>query len=83
VLDPKLLEILRCPETKQKLTLAGSEQLAGLNQKIEQGAIQNRAGRVLSGSLSALLIREDQQVAYPVIEDIPVMLLDESIFLGS
>ncbi len=83
MLDPKLLEILRCPETKQKLSLAGSEQLAGLNQKIEQGSIQNRAGRVLSGSLSALLIREDQQVAYPVIEDIPVMLLDESISLGS
>ncbi|MCC7071854.1 MAG: hypothetical protein IT383_11065, partial [Deltaproteobacteria bacterium] len=44
-LDPFLLEILVCPETKQDLTLAPPEVLEQLNAAIAKGRAVTRGGK--------------------------------------
>jgi len=76
-----LLEILVCPETKQPLAPAAAEVLTRLNEAIQAGQLRNRGGEVLSEPLAEGLVREDGQILYPVDDDIPVMILEESIEL--
>ncbi len=77
----ELLEILVCPETKQPVSLATAERLDELNQRIRSGELRNRGGEIVSEELTEALIREDEQVLYPIDDGIPVMLVDESIEL--
>jgi uncharacterized protein len=81
-LQPFLLEILVCPETKANLALAPSELVRQLNAAIEKGKLTNRAGERVSQKVEAALVRQDQEVAYPVRDDIPELLIDEQIALS-
>ena len=45
MISQDLIDILVCPETKQKLTPADSETVAKINEKIRKGELQNREGR--------------------------------------
>ena len=80
-LSPELLEILVCPETLQPLSEAGPELLAQLNGEVEAGRLRNRGGEPVKAAIQAGLVREDGKVLYRVDDDIPVMLVDESIEL--
>ncbi len=80
---PDLVEILACPESRQAVRLAGAELLDRLNRLIEEGRIRNRGGARVEKRLEEALVREDGQVLYPVVEDIPVMLVDEGILLDA
>lgn len=82
MLDAELIELLVCPETKQPLRPADPDVLTRLNEAIAEGRARNRGGTPVSAPLSAALVREDGRLLYPVREDIPIMLLDESIDLG-
>ena len=82
MVDAELIELLVCPETKQVLRLADPDVLARLNAAIAEGGVRNRGGSLVSAPLSAALVREDGHILYPVREDIPIMLLDESIEMG-
>lgn len=77
----ELLDILICPETKQTLTLASEAQLAALNERIRAGQVQRRGGDPVGDAITAALIREDGRVLYPIEDEIPVMLIEESIEL--
>jgi uncharacterized protein YbaR (Trm112 family) len=79
--DPELLEILVCPETKQPVAAADSSLLSRLNAEIEAGRLRNRGGDPVSVPLREALVREDGKVVYPVDDGIPVMLIEESIEL--
>ena len=83
MLDAELIELLVCPESKQSLRPVDPEALARLNEAIAGGRVHNRGGSLLSVPVRAGLVREDGRLLYPVREDIPIMLLDESIELGS
>jgi uncharacterized protein YbaR (Trm112 family) len=74
-----LLDILLCPDSKQSLTLADATLLETLNQRIRQGALQNRGGTVVSAPIDGGLVREDRRYLYPIRDDIPIMLIDEAI----
>ncbi len=76
-----LLEILVCPETRQSLTLADDALLARLNERVRAGTLRNRGGEPVSAELRAGLVREDGAVFYAIDDDIPVMLIEESIAL--
>ena len=78
-----LLDILICPETHQPLTLADGEVLDRLNRRIREGALRNRGGDPVERELTAGLVREDGAVLYPIEDDIPVMLIEESIELSA
>jgi len=81
MVDPQLLEILCCPETRQDVSLAPAPLIEDLNRRIESGTLTNRAGATVREKLDAGLLRADGKVLYPIREDIPVMLIDEAIHL--
>ena len=78
-IDPELLAILVCPETKQPLTVASAELLERLNAKVTDGSAVTRGGDAVTDAVTEGLLREDGQVLYPIRQGIPIMLIDESI----
>lgn len=81
-LDKDLLAILCCPDTKQAVALADEGVIQKLNVAIEKGLLKNKADKPVTEKLDGGLIRSDQQILYPVRENIPVMLIDEGIPLA-
>ena len=79
MVDPDLLSLLCCPETRQGLRQADAPLLEKLNQQITAGSLLNRTGGRVSEKLTGGLIREDGKILYPVRNGIPVMLVDEGI----
>jgi uncharacterized protein len=77
----ELIDLLVCPETRQPLSKASDELLAQLNARIRAGALRNRGGDPVAKELAAGLVRKDGKILYPVQDDIPVMLIEESIEL--
>ena len=81
-IDPELLEILVCPESRQGMRLADAEALASLNAEIEAKRLRNRGGDVVEAKIEEGLIREDGRILYIIDDSIPVMLVDQSIELA-
>jgi uncharacterized protein YbaR (Trm112 family) len=81
-LDKDLLAILCCPETKQAVVLADEALIQKVNGAIDRGTLKNKAEKSVTEKLDGGLIRSDNQILYPVREDIPVMLIDEGIPLA-
>lgn len=79
MLDPELLALLVCPETYQSLSEAGPEEVARLNEAIRQGIVRTMAGKEVDQPVDGALIRADGIVAYPVRDEIPVMLVAEAM----
>lgn len=78
-IDKVLLDLLVCPDSREKLTLADAGVVDKLNAAIERGEIKNRAGRKVEARLDAGLVRADNKFLYPVQGDIPNLLIDEAI----
>ena len=76
--DPELVSILACPETKEPVELASEELVATLNELINKGAVKNRGGTAVTETMDGGLIREDRRFLYPIREDIPIMLIEEA-----
>jgi len=77
----ELIDLLVCPETRQPLSKASDELLAQINGRIRSGELRNRGGDPVAKELTAGLLRKDGKILYPVQDDIPVMLIEESIEL--
>jgi len=80
-MDKRLLTILRCPVTHKGLAIAKSDTLDRVNAAIVAGSLSNRDGNVLSEPLGEALVTDDEKLAYPVANGIPVLLEGESISL--
>jgi uncharacterized protein YbaR (Trm112 family) len=80
-LSPDLLEILVCPETHQKLRLADAATVEDLRRRQAEGRLLNRAGKPVVDAPDAALVREDGKVAYLVVDQIPIMIVEEGIAL--
>lgn len=81
-MNPELLKILCCPETKLGLTVMSTEEVEKLNQKIASGNVLNVAGQTVEESVEGALLRSDKKIAYQIRQEIPVMLVDEGIILS-
>lgn len=79
MVDPKLLDILCCPETKQDIQLVDDAVIEKINAAIKSGTLKNRGGETVKETIDAGLLREDRKFLYPIREDIPIMLIDEGI----
>ena len=73
--DPELLDILRCPKSHGELQLVVLPEniRRNLEEKYREH-FRDEEPQVEHGLLSA-----DSQLIYPVVSDIPVMLIDEAL----
>jgi uncharacterized protein YbaR (Trm112 family) len=82
VISKELLEILRCPEDRSPLTMADAALVEHCNQAIAQRRLKNKAGLPVERTLDGGLLRADGAVLYPIVDEIPVLLVDEAIPLA-
>ena len=82
MIQQELVDLLQCPETKLPLHLADESLVARINEAIAAGAIKNRLGDTVEMSLSGGLVTESGSLLYPVVDDLPIMLVDEAIPLN-
>ena len=81
MIRPELLEMLVCPENHAPLAVASSELLARINRAIAGGRLTNKGGRRVDKPLDEGLVRSDRAVLYPIVDEIPMLLVDEAIAL--
>jgi uncharacterized protein len=79
MIDPGLLQILRCPETHQPVNEADAALVADVNSRIVHGALKNRGGKPVIEKLDGGLLRQDRKVLYPIRNRIPILLIEEAI----
>jgi uncharacterized protein len=79
MLDAKFLAMLRCPEDHSQLSLAGTELLARLNEAVNAGCLETRGGQKIEKPLDGALVRADGRLIYPIVDQIPILLIDEAI----
>jgi uncharacterized protein YbaR (Trm112 family) len=79
MIDPQLLEILCCPETKQPVALVDAAVIDRVNTAIQARTVKNRGGKTVEEKIDGGLLREDRKYLYPIRESIPIMLEDEAI----
>ena len=68
-------------EGPRPLAVADPRLLAGVNRAIAAGRVKTRGGRPVEEPLQAALVRKDRELLYPIIDEIPVLLVDEGIAL--
>ena len=76
-LDPHILELLRCPVTHQRLSLASAEVVAALEALRRAGSLAAPTDAPQwnpAEPFEAVLVREDGLIGYPVQGGIPVLL---------
>lgn len=78
-INTNLLEILRCPTTKQPLSILSKEQLGTINQAISAGNVHYADGSVVDRELDDGLITNNGNWIYRVDAGIPIMLQAQSI----
>jgi uncharacterized protein YbaR (Trm112 family) len=81
VITDELIGMLRCPESRQPLKRGNADLVAQVNREIAAGRIRNRAGHALAKPVNGLLVRQDDHLAYPIVDDIPILLADEALEL--
>lgn len=75
----ELLAILCCPETKQEVSLLDQEVVERLNQRISKGELLTIGGHPVTEQIHGGLLRKDNKVAYPIRDQIPIMLIEEGL----
>ena len=78
-IDKQLLEILRCPVTKQQVFPLSTEKLDMLNNEIISGTVFQADGNAVKEKILDALITENKNRIYRIEKNIPIMLEDESI----
>lgn len=79
MISKELLDILICPERRTPLSIADERLLSAVNRAVAEQRLKNRAGERVEKPLDGGLVRDDRAVLYPVIDGIPIMLIDEAI----
>ena len=75
----KLLDILRCPVTKQQVFPLTEQQLNAINLAIAAGNLLHADGSAIDSPLEEGLVTENKNRVYRIEQNIPIMLEDESI----
>jgi uncharacterized protein YbaR (Trm112 family) len=79
MLAQEFVEMICCPENRSPLALAAPALVERLNELIRAGRLKNRGGQPVADALDGALVREDNSIAYPIVDDLPILLVDEGI----
>lgn len=80
MISEELLNVIACPETKEDLVIADSDLVGKINSLIEKEQLVSRNKQKVTEIIDAGLIqKETQEYLYPIRNDIPILLMDESI----
>ncbi|MBN8222420.1 MAG: hypothetical protein J0L53_15975 [Spirochaetes bacterium] len=80
-MSPELLEILVCPRSKKKLTLADTATLARVNALIQAGKCREISGAEISETAREGLLQKETGVFYFIREGIPVLIYENALEL--
>ena len=80
-MDPNLLNIICCPVTREKLSIATSKQLEFINTEIANSVLKKLDGSIAEKPQSKALINVTKTLLYPIEEDIPILLENEAVNL--
>ncbi|MEE8249068.1 MAG: Trm112 family protein [Gammaproteobacteria bacterium] len=80
--DKNLLDIICCPVTRLPMSAMSTATLAKLNGLIQEQKIRDRDDTVVTEELQEALVTDDGQIAYPVVDGIPVLLEERGISLS-
>lgn len=79
MIPPDLLEILCCPETRQRVLVAPAQLLEAVAKAVRGGGLKAENGEPVTEPPTSGLVREDGKFLYPVRDGIPIMLIQERI----
>jgi uncharacterized protein YbaR (Trm112 family) len=72
--DKQLLDIICCPATHMPLRLMPETLLGRLNDRIASGELKYRDDSPVTEAMEQALMTEDERIAYPIRDDIPLLL---------
>ena len=79
MIQPELLQRLRCPIAKQALTEATADQVAAINDQMGTGQLRDHAGSAVTSPIDGGLISQSAGRVYPIRDNIPSLVIEESI----
>ena len=79
MISKDLIDILVCPESHQPLRLADDDLIRRINDAVDAAELRNSGGSKVEQPLDCGLVREDNKLVYPIVDEIPVLLTDEAI----
>ena len=77
--EDALIRLFSCPETGQPLSLASNDIIQKINERIASGYIVNKGGKKITNGINGGLIRKDNRYLYPIVGNIPILLIPEAI----
>ena len=78
-MDPNLLNIICCPVTREKLSVATPKQLALINAEIANNTLKKLDGSIAEKPQTKALINASKTLLYPFEENIPILLESEAV----
>lgn len=80
MIKEELLNVICCPETKEDLVLADQDLVDKINSLIDSGEIESRIKQKITKRIDGGLIqKESRRFLYPIRNEIPILIIDESI----
>ncbi len=73
------LDLLVCPQNHKRLQPTEALLIERINRAIAADKLTKADGRRLQKPIDDGLIREDGQVLYPIVDEIPILLAEEAI----
>jgi uncharacterized protein YbaR (Trm112 family) len=80
--DRQLLDIICCPATHMPLRVMPKALLDQLNERIKSGTLKHSDDSPVTELLVEALITEDDRLAYPIRDDIPLLLEEFGIVIA-